>query len=172
MWRRRYPHSEAGRLAAITFAITGAVVGAAVGLGPGAAVGPVATGALCAALSALVSFLVFSSEAPQRPQPVRQGSAADGVVSGILASFVASLVIVLISNDSAGSKALSLGGTILVLLVYTGCGAVVGGLLGLALAAAAPERLTRLPEQRRRKKMEPGRPAGARPTGAKKRKRR
>jgi len=155
MLNRRYPHREAGRVAAPVFGLAGIIAGVVSASLIGNAPPPVANAALWAAIGGVVAYLVFSSEGPQkRPASVVQAAIADGVVAGVI---VATTLILLDLFAGAGA-----GGTAGVPITFgrvtegigSGLlsGAAGGGLLGyLVFLVGGSEKLERRPAPSRRK---------------------
>jgi len=152
---RRYPHREAGRVAAPVFGVAGIIAGVVSASLIHNAPPLVINAALGAAIGGGVAYLVFSSEGPQkRPASVVQAVIADGVVAGVI---VATTLILLDLFAGAGAGGTA-GDPVTVGRVAEGfgsgllAGAVGGGLLGyLVFLVGGREKLERRPARSRRK---------------------
>ncbi len=155
MLNRRYPHREAGRVAASVFGVAGIIAGVVSASLIHNAPPLVINAALWAAIGGAVAYLVFSSEGPQkRPASVVQAAIADGVVAGVI---VATTLILLDLFAGAGAGGTA-GAPVTFGRVAEGfgsgllSGAVGGGLLGyLVLLVGGREKLERRPARSRRK---------------------
>lgn len=138
MWNRRYPFAAAGRLAAAAFGIDGVIGGVVLALTLPNAPGPYVNGPLWAVLGAVVGFLVFATDAQQRPMSVRQAAAADGVVVGIVGAAMG-VLLDLAAATGAGATTTSgpsTGQGLAIGAITVVVAAIEGGLLGLGLAVA------------------------------------
>src|SRR5438105_2306510 len=122
MIRRRYPHLAAGRLAALPFAVAGFaggwVAGALIPRFPSAPFGAAAL----AVIGGLTAYLMYASEGPPRPASVRQASAADGIVTGILTGALGMVLLVLVAGTAGGTSGNGLGPVGVVETVAAGIG--------------------------------------------------
>lgn len=156
---RRYPHRDAGRVAAPVFGLAGIIAGVVSASLIGNAPPPVANAALWAAIGGSVAYLVFSSEGPQkRPASVVQAGIADGVVAGVIVA----TMLILLDLFTGGGAGGSAGVPVTFGRVAEGfgsgvlSGAVGGGLLGyLVFLVGGREKLERRPTFSRRKAGKP-----------------
>ncbi len=142
MWRRRYPHVLAGRIAAVPFTLAGIAAGWVAGaLVPGSPP-PYICAVLWAAFCGAVALLVFAAESAPRPPSVLQATIADGLVTGVIASGSSMLIQILAAGG--GGAGPSPGASIGVIAAAAGIGALGGSAVGgIIFIAAGSDRMQR-----------------------------
>lgn len=128
MWRRRYPHVLAGRIAAIPFTLAGLAAGWIAAIVIPGSPPPYVCAILWAAFAGAVALLVFSSESAPRPPSVVQASIADGLVTGAIASGSSALVQILASGGAGSAP--SPGASVGAIAAAAGVGALAGSVVG------------------------------------------